>query len=145
MSFQISGCRVISGPLAVIDIQVTDLTRVPLVSAVEFAADNNAGADTCSYRDEHEILNAAPAAMPLLSDRGQIDVVFNLDRDTEITLQNLLDRNIAPSLQVRSLNDGAGANVCHARHPNRNGQQGRGTKFGLFQHPLDRGGQPSKQ
>src|SRR5213078_4673636 len=64
-----------------------DLARGAVAAAVELAAEDDACAHARADREEDEIVDATRNSLPLLTERGEVDVVLQRDRQAEGALQ----------------------------------------------------------
>src|SRR5205823_14761051 len=64
-----------------------DLARGAVAAAMELAAEDDACAHARADREEDEIVDAVRNSLPLLTERGEVDVVLERDRQAEGALQ----------------------------------------------------------
>ena len=69
------------------DEREVDLSGRPVATAVELAAQDEAGAHAGADREEEEVVDTAGDALPLLPERRQVDVVLEPDAEPEVLLE----------------------------------------------------------
>ena len=72
-----------------------DLAGRAVAAAVQLAAEDEAGAEAGADREEREVVDPARDALPALTERGEVDVVLERDRQAEASRSS--PPNSAPS------------------------------------------------
>src|SRR5206468_3723730 len=73
---------------------VVELAGCAVAPAMQLAAQHESRTEARSDRDEREVVHAARDAAPLLAERGEVDVVLEVDRAVE-PRANLPDELVA--------------------------------------------------
>ena len=68
-----------------------------MVAAVQCPVEDQAGAHACPQCEADQVARTAATAEPALAQRGQVDVVFDEDREAEAVAQDGLQGYIAPA------------------------------------------------
>src|SRR5690349_5702380 len=125
--------------------QERDLTRATGRAAVQPAVDHDRGADAFLAPEQHEVVVLAGVADALPGDRGQVDVVLDLQRYADRGGQLLEQMRRVPAGQVGRVPQAAGRRVETTRRTDRDPVQAfaiqarlAGCALDRFDHPVDR-------
>src|SRR5262249_12079275 len=101
-------------PLAIVERHPADFTGVPVMAAMQPAADHHAGADARAERQKPEVVDVPRRALPALAERRHVGVVVDLHRRLEPRLHELAERHVRPAREIVGADDAAGRHVGHA-------------------------------
>mmetsp|Transcript_47248 Transcript_47248/g.137508 ORF Transcript_47248/g.137508 Transcript_47248/m.137508 type:complete len:220 (+) Transcript_47248:463-1122(+) len=115
---------------------VPDLASLPAAAPEQVAVAHDGAADPCAEGHEHDVAFAGRGADPDLGKKGGVRVVFQDDggaRQAQGLREQVADRDISPTFQVRSDADDAAADVQQAGRADADPGDGVYGEAGLFE------------